>query len=186
MLGCYDFCAHYEWTFQWLDQTGGETAVIDYWDECISKDSQQHASKLIGEKGFAGMGEYWGHVLEEEAAGYVVTEGENVFRIDMMACPSKGFLIRNGLKQYRDYCDHCMGWVGPMLQRNGYTTYHQHNHHGQCWWEIRKKTDPNSPSGPAELSGTNDVRVRPDWKGGDEPLHQFEHDMGSRKSLPSP
>lgn len=159
MIGCYDFCGHYEWTFAWLEAEGGHELVLEYWDEAIRQDSQQHAAKLIESKGFAGMREYWGHVLEEEAAGYHVTEAPGVFRIDMHACPSKGFLIHNGLVQYRDYCDHCMGWIGGMLKAAGYVIDHQHNHAGQCWWEMRKQDD-EAPSPTLD----HDVTTLTNWQ----------------------
>ena len=81
MMGCYDFCGHYEWTFAWLEAQGGHDLVLDYWDEAIRKDSQRHAAELIETLGFEGMKQYWGHVLEEEAAGYNVSEAPGVFRI---------------------------------------------------------------------------------------------------------
>ena len=30
MIGCYDFCAHYEWTFAWLEKEGLGPAFIGY------------------------------------------------------------------------------------------------------------------------------------------------------------
>lgn len=164
MLGCYDFCAHYEWTFEWLREQGGEPLVRAYWDTAIAQDSQSHAAVLIGTKGVAGMKEYWGHTLAEEAAGYSCTATDHVFRIDMHECPSKGFLLRNGLKQYHDYCDHCMGWIGPVMRRAGFVVDHQHNHCGQCWWEIRPVSDATPPSEAGSLAGNDDVRLRADWK----------------------
>ena len=115
MIGVYDFCGHYDWTFEWLRKQGGEKLVRSYWDEAIHHDSQRHAALAIAQKGIAGMADYWGHTLAHEGAGYHTTATDEVFRIDMHDCPSKGFLIRNGLAQYPDYCDHCMGWIGPML-----------------------------------------------------------------------
>ena len=47
MIGVYDFCGHYDWTFEWLRQQGGEALVRQYWDEAIHRDSQRHASELI-------------------------------------------------------------------------------------------------------------------------------------------
>lgn len=164
MLGCYDFCGHYEWTFEWLRARGGAALVREYWDEAIARDSQAHAAALIAAKGIAGMKEYWGHTLAEEEAGCHCTVTDKVFRIDMHDCPSKGFLIRNGLEQYHDYCDHCMGWIGPLMKRAGYTVDHQHNHRGRCWWEIRAASDTTPPCAPGELSGEHDVRLRADWK----------------------
>lgn len=164
MIGSYDFCGHYEWTFAWLEKQGRHALVRDYWDHAISRDSQQHAEKLIGGEGIEGMKKYWHHTLEEEAADHVMTATDDVYRIDMHQCPSKGFLIRNGLDQYRDYCDHCMGWIGPLMERAGFVIDHEHNHRGQCWWELRAKADSTLPSAPGALSGKNDVRLLPNWK----------------------
>jgi hypothetical protein len=163
MLGCHDFCGHYEWTFEWLRQQGGEALVREYWDEAIHQDSQQHAAKLIHAKGIEGMKEYWGHTLADEGAEYHCAANDAVFRIDMHACPSKGFLLRNGLQQYHDYCDHCMGWIGPLLKQGGWVVDHEHNHCGQCWWELRRAQDRTPPSEPGTLGGSQDVRKRPDW-----------------------
>ena len=166
MIGCYDFCGHYEWTFGWFERTGGHALVRAYWHEAINLDSQAHARDLIKAEGFAGMLKYWGHTLTEESPelGFTITPGKDVFRIDFHQCPSRGFLLRNDLKQYRDYCDHCMGWIGPMMQKAGFVVDHEHNHRGQCWWEMRQKSDPMPPSIAGTLSGENDVRLLPGWK----------------------
>jgi len=83
----------------------------------------------------------------------------------MHDCPSKGFLVRNGLEQYPDYCDHCIGWIGPMMQDAGFVIDHEHNHRGQCWWEFRAATANDPVAAPGEVSGRHDVRLRPDWPG---------------------
>jgi hypothetical protein len=164
MLGCYDFCGHYEWTFEWLRQIGGEPLVREYWVKAIRDDSQSHAADLILKNGISGMEEYWGHTLNHEGAGYHTTSTKEVFRIDMHACPSKGFLLRNSLSQYHDYCDHCMGWIGPLLKDAGFVIDHEHNHCGQCWWEMRRDNDNSPPSSVGELSGAHDVRLDAKWE----------------------
>lgn len=163
MIGVYDFCGHYEWTFAWLEKAGGEDLLKQYWDEAIHRDSQRHASELILGKGIEGMKEYWGHTLAHEAAGYTTAATETVFRIDIHECPSKGFLIRNKLQQHGDYCDHCIGWIGPMLKRAGFTIDHEHNHCGQCWWEMRSAASRGKASAPGELEKKTDTRLRADW-----------------------
>lgn len=173
MIGCYDFIGYYDWTFEWLHQKGGEELVRAYWDEAIHCDSQTHARELIVSCGIEGMKAYWAHTLEEEAAGCTVTATERVYRIDMHECPSRGFLLRNGLQHYHDYSDHCMGWIGPLMKEAGFTIDHEHNHRGQCWWEIRRSDDPTPPSAPGELAGENDVRLRSDWDDGTTPIDRY-------------
>jgi hypothetical protein len=163
MIGCYDFCGHYEWTFEWLRQNGGEELVRAYWDEAVHEDAGKHAGQLIAAKGIEGMKEYWSPTLADEGAVSQCTATDSVFRIDMHECPSKGFLLRNGLEQYHDYCDHCIGWIGPMLRRAGFVVDHQHNHCGQCWWEIRAAADATPPSKTGTLAGERDVRLHAGW-----------------------
>lgn len=176
MLGVYDFCGHYEWTFEWLREEGGEPLVRAFWDEAICQDSQQHAAELIRSEGFEGMKKYWGHTLAEEGAAFSTTATDTLFRIDMHECPSMGFLLRNRLEQYHDYCNHCMGWMGPMMRRAGYVIDHEHDHCGHCWWEFRRADDPTPPSEPGELSKDQDVRLHPDWKAADTYRHATDPD----------
>ena len=88
MLGVYDFCGHYEWTFEWLRQQGGEPLVREYWEAAIYRDSQTHAAALILKSGIAGMKDYWAHTLEHEVAGYAITATEKVFRIFLHGLPA--------------------------------------------------------------------------------------------------
>ena len=174
MIGCYDFCGHYEWTFEWLRRQGGEDLVRKYWEQAIGGDSQTHAARLIKEKGFEGMAEYWAHTLGEKAAEYVATAANDVFRFEMHECPSKGFLLRNGLEQYHDYCDHCMGWIGPVMKEAGFHVNHEHNHCGKCWWEFRKTADQSAGSSVGTLSGASDVRLDAEWASHEAPKDVFE------------
>ena len=166
MMGCYDFCGHYEWTFDWLEQAGGRAFVREYWEEAISRDSQRHARELIEAGGFEGMAKYWGHTLAEESPdlGFSITARPGVFRIDIQDCPSKGFLLRNGLQSCPDYCDHCLGWIGPMMRDAGFVIDHEHNHLGQCWWEMLPADQGGGHSIPGMVAGKKDVRLMPAWR----------------------
>jgi len=165
MIGCYDFCGHYEWTFGWFERVGGHPLVRAYWDEAINLDSQSHARDLIKADGIPGMLKYWGHTLLEESPdlGFHISHREDVFRIDFHQCPSRGFLLRNDLKNYSDYCDHCMGWTGPMMKECGFQIDHEHNHRGQCWWEIRPAGTPGGHAPVGSVSGDKDARLLPNW-----------------------
>ena len=111
------------------------------------------------------MLKYWGHTLLEESPdlGFHISHREDVFRIDFHQCPSRGFLLRNDLKNYGDYCDHCMGWTGPMMKECGYQIDHEHNHRGQCWWEIRPAGTPGGHAPVGSVSGDKDARLLPNW-----------------------
>ena len=184
MIGCYDFCGHYEWTFEWLRQRGDHELVRAYWDEAIHRDSQRHARELILARGIAGMREYWGPTLEDEGAVCRSTVTDEVFRMDMHECPSKGFLLRNDLEQYGDYCDHCMGWIGPLMREAGFSIDHEHNHRGQCWWEIRAADSKTEPGPPGALSGAADVRLRENWESDRTDHYEHATDPDDKTTLP--
>ena len=164
MLGCYDFNGHYDWTFEWFRKLGGETLVKRYWVEAIALDSQRHAAALIMAEGFVGMKKYWEPTLEEEGGEHSMHMGSDHYRSDMLDCPSLGFLMRNNIRFYHDYCEHCAGWVHPIMEAAGFITYSEHDHCGHCRWEFRRKGDPT----PA-LTDTPNL---PGWNA--DTVHRFE------------
>lgn len=172
MIGVQDFCGHYDWTFEYLRRTYGEEAVEAYWREAIAFDSQRHAVALMQEKGLDGMEEYWGHTLTQEEAGYAITRTEEIFRIDMHRCPSKGFLLENKLEAYHDYCAHCMGWIAPAAASAGFTIDHEHNHCGQCWWELRKAGTPSDAGEARGQAGAASVERMREWAEGERHVYR--------------
>ena len=169
MIGVQDFIGVYDWTFEYINHRFGAAAVSEYWAQSIAFESQNHAYVLIRDKGLAGMAEYWGHTLDSEAAGYRAHLTADFFRIDMYACPSLGYLLRIGQACYVDYCQHCMGWIKPIMDRCGFVVDHEHNHAGQCWWEMRA-ADSTPASCAPPLRGEHDVRHLPVWQ-------QARHDL---------
>ena len=182
MIGCAEFILGYDWTFEYLRRTYGPDAVRRYWEECISVDSQGHARELIIPGGIAGMEEYWGHTLAEEEAGYTSVSADGCFRIDMYACPSQGLLKARGQECYGDYCEHCMGWIEPVLREAGFVVHHAHNHNCQCYWEIVPSGDAPPPSEPGELAGADDIRLRDRWDTGN--LHVWVASVATGRENP--
>jgi hypothetical protein len=164
MIGANDFIRYYDWTFEYLRRRYGEAAVEAYWAESIAFNSQNHANVLIRTMGLQGMAEYWGHTLDSEAAGYRTQLAEGYFRIDMYHCPSKGMLTRLGQQEYHDYCQHCMGWIRPIMDGAGFVIDHEHNHAGQCWWEMYPSGQRRPAPAAPPLRDDQDVRLRPGWR----------------------
>jgi hypothetical protein len=92
----------------------------------------------------------------------------------MRQCPSKGLLLDNDLNADEDYCDHCMGWMLPLLSKIGIeVAAHEHNHYGQCWCEMRVKGRDYQP-----LDLPIDIRKDPRWRQG------YLHRWRDNASLP--
>ncbi len=180
MLGSYDFCGHYEWTFAWLKSQGQPGLLEAYWEDAIGRDSQAHARDAIVQHGLEGMKAYWGHTMNEESPdqGYTISSEGNRFRMDIHDCPSKGFLLRNNLEQFPDYCDHCIGWIGPVMREAGYAVNHEHNHRGQCWWEMFPENDGHAKAGTETIGARYDSKRLAQWDTGETPIDRFVHAHG--------
>ena len=166
MLGCHDFCGHYDWTFHYVYRCWGQEAVRRLWGEAIGGEAQQHYSESALRAGLRGLYEQWSKTGVEESCDWTFTldEAKNVLRLDMRECPSKGFLIKNDLHAYDDYCDHCMGWMIPLLTKVGVEVIeHEHNHCGQCWVTMRMQ---DRPSQPLQIDVDVDIRNDARWKRG--------------------
>jgi len=164
MLGCHDFCGYYDWTFGYVRSRFGVKALRDLWAETIGRDSQRHYEEAGRRAGLAGLAREWNRTGIDEQCDWTFTldEDRNVLRWDMRQCPSRGYLLTHDLQASEDYCDHCMGWIIPLLARIGIeVTGHEHNHFGQCWGEM-------SVRGKAHESLDLDIDIRrdPRWKRG--------------------
>ena len=177
MLGVQDFIGYYDWTFEYLRRKYGEQAVRDYWGK-----PNPLLIHLFQEKGFDGMYEYWFHTLEMEEAGYTFDRSEDRFRIDMFDCPSKGYLIRHKLEAYHDYCEHCMGWIRPLMATTGFIIDHEHNHAGQCYWEMHRAQDRRMNPEPPPIRGVHDVRKLEHWR---QVMHHLYLDSALIEEEPS-
>lgn len=164
MLGCQDFCGYYDWTFHYIRQRFGQDAVHKFWKQSIADDAQQHYTAAGRDKGLRGLYDTWVKTGEDEKCDWTFTLDElrNNLRMDMRECPSKGFLLQNDLNTDEDYCDHCIGWIGSALDSIGaQVVSHEHNHCGQCWWEMGMKDTPHLP-----LELEIDIRNDPRWARG--------------------
>jgi hypothetical protein len=171
MLGCHDFCGYYEWTFHYLRRRFGRSGLEKYWAQAIALDSQTHYIAAAKSKGLRGLYESWSQTGVDEQCDWTVTldEAQNLVRLDMRECPSKGFLLGNRLNADEDYCDHCIGWIGPALDQAGFeVAAHEHNHCGQCWWEIRAR-DRSQPLVQIQTD------IRQDTRWGHGYIHRFLH-----------
>lgn len=164
MLGCHDFCGWYDWTFHFVRRKWGQEAVARLWAEAIGGESQRHYLEAGQRDGLKGLYHTWVKTGQDEACDWTFTldEARNVLRWDMRRCPSKGFLIAHDRHADEDYCDHCMGWMIPLLDAIGVEVWeHEHNHLGQCWGTMRRKDLPSEP-----LEVDKDIRRDPRWNTG--------------------
>lgn len=118
MIPSDHFPRFYNEVFKFLE-TQGEEALRAYWLE-ISKNQEWHTLELFKTKGLAGMYEYWSHIREEENCDLDLELFEDRLELRMNGCPSLGKVMDNDAAPMERYCDHCAGWIGPILDKTGY------------------------------------------------------------------
>jgi len=115
MIPSDHFVRFYNEVFKFLDTRNGLPAYF----EAISRKQERFCLKLFQEKGLKGCDEYWGRIKHEEN---VVNEGystEDVRYGHNIVCPSLTKIRDNDAGPFERYCDHCPGWVMPLLTKSG-------------------------------------------------------------------
>jgi hypothetical protein len=161
MIGAQNFVSYLDWTFEYLRQSFGEGAVMEFWTKSLFV--QRQAWPKLKAKGIRGAAEHWGWQLDSEEAGCTNTLTETYFRIDMFDCPSKGMLLRIDQEAYHDYCNHCIAWIKPIADDAGLVVDHEHNHCAQCWFEFRSSASKVGDAESPPIRGSFDVRLLDDW-----------------------
>ena len=118
MIPSDHFTRFYNEVFKFLE-TQGEEALEAYWLE-ISKNQERHILELIETKGLEGMHQYWSVIKEEENCDLDLTMTEDHLELHMHTCPSLTKAMDNDARPMGRYCDHCAGWIGPIMDKTGY------------------------------------------------------------------
>ncbi|MBN9025986.1 hypothetical protein [Kaistia sp. MMO-174] len=118
MIPSDHFTRFYNEVFKFLDSQG-EEALEAYW-LAISKNQERHILDLIQTQGLAGMYEYWSHIKIEENCDMDLDLDEDRLELRMNVCPSLSKVMDNDAEPMERYCDHCAGWIGPIMDKTGY------------------------------------------------------------------
>ncbi len=117
MIPSDHFVRYYNEVFKALDELGREHLVA-YWREL-----GRLQTKELGERfrtgGLQACYDYWKVIEKEENCGARVTLADDYFEFRMEACPSLGKVLDNDAAPSPLYCDHCMGWVKPVMEYAG-------------------------------------------------------------------
>lgn len=118
MIPSDHFTRFYNEVFKYLETRGQEDLEL-YWLE-ISKNQERHILELIETKGFQGMYEYWSVIKDEENCELDLQVYDEHLELHMHKCPSLTKAMDNDAVPMERYCDHCAGWIGPIMDKTGY------------------------------------------------------------------
>ena len=117
MIPSDQFVRFYNEVFKFLDAQGGG-ALEDYY-RAVSEQQERHCLALFKAEGLAGMKAYWDRIAVEENCDMTCTLHADRLEIVMRRCPSLGKAMDNDAGAFERYCDHCPGWILPLLAKAG-------------------------------------------------------------------
>ena len=118
MIPSDHFVRFYNEVFKFIVAKGGNE--IDKYYDRISKNQEYHCLSLFKEKGLRGMFEYWEHIKIEENCDMVNHLDEDCYSFEFFSCPSLSKAVDNDADPCPEYCNHCPGWILPLMTKTGF------------------------------------------------------------------
>jgi hypothetical protein len=117
MIPSDHFVRFYNEVFKALEARGHEH-LLAYWRELGELQIRELADSFRA-SGLPACYDYWQRILEEEGCQGELTLTEDYFELRMDRCPSLSKVLDNEAAASELYCDHCMGWVEPVMEAAG-------------------------------------------------------------------
>lgn len=118
MIPSDQFVRFYNEVFKFLVSKGGDE-LTKYYDR-ISKNQEYHCLDLFCSKGLQGMYEYWEHIKLEENCDMVNHLTDDCYSFEFFSCPSLSKAVDNDAGPCPEYCNHCPGWILPLMTKAGF------------------------------------------------------------------
>lgn len=114
MIPSDHFVRYYNEVFKALEEKGREHLVA-YWRE-LGRLQTKELGERFRQGGLQACCDYWRRIQEEENCNAELTLTDDYFEFRMNGCPSLGKVIDNDASPSPFYCDHCMGWIDPVME----------------------------------------------------------------------
>ena len=112
------FVRFYNEVFKFL-LAKGEDHLNRYYRR-VSANQEYHCLELFKQKGLQGMYEYWEHIRIEENCDLTHSVSDDCYSFSFKKCPSLEKVIDNDSSPCMKYCDHCPGWILPLMTKCGF------------------------------------------------------------------
>jgi hypothetical protein len=117
MIPSGHFVRFYNEVFKTLADRGHDDLVA-YWRELGRLQTRVLAAALRS-GGLVACRDYWARIVDEEDCQADLVLTDDYFELRMRRCPSLSKALDNDATPCRLYCDHCMGWVQPVMEAAG-------------------------------------------------------------------
>ena len=121
MIPSDHFVRFYNEVFKYIIKQGpGE---IEKYYARVTKNQEYHCLKLF-KSGLQGMFDYWEHIRIEENCDMVNHLTDDCYSFEFFSCPSLSKVVDNDAEPCPQYCNHCPGWILPLMSKVGvYAVY---------------------------------------------------------------
>ncbi len=117
MIPSDHFVRFYNEVFKALEEKGRKH-LESYWKELGRVQTMELAEKFR-QGGLRACYDYWMRIRDEENCQGHLTLTDSYFEFRMDCCPSLSKVLDNDAEPCRLYCDHCMGWIQPVMEAAG-------------------------------------------------------------------
>ncbi len=117
MIPSDHFVRFYNEVFKALERLGPQHLVA-YWRE-LGRVQSLELADAFRRGGLKACHDYWQRILEEENCEGTLTLTDTYFEFRMRRCPSLSKVLDNDATPCGHYCDHCMGWIQPVMETTG-------------------------------------------------------------------
>jgi hypothetical protein len=117
MIPSDHFVRFYNEVFKALDRKG-RRHLVAYWRELGKLQSRELVDRFRA-GGIRACYEYWRRVCVEENCKAALKLTKDYFEFRMKRCPSLAKVLDNDARPCALYCDHCMGWMEPVMKAAG-------------------------------------------------------------------
>lgn len=131
MIPSDHFVRFYNEVFKALNELGHEHLEA-YWRE-LGKLQTLELGEAFRDGGLEACHAYWARIVEEENCEADLDLTEDYFEFRMRKCPSLSKVLDNDATPFSLYCDHCMGWIQPVMEASGL--------HGV--FDMKSRTEPH-------------------------------------------
>lgn len=117
MIPSDHFVRFYNEVFKALMELG-EEHIKSYWRE-LGRLQSMELAESFRKGGLQAAHDYWGRIKREENCEAELELTDDYFEFRMKRCPSLSKVLDNDAAPCELYCDHCMGWVEPVMDAAG-------------------------------------------------------------------
>ena len=117
MIPSDHFVRYYNEVFKALEEQGIEH-LAKYWDG-LGELQKVELTERFRTGRLQACYDYWARILKEENCVGRLSLTDDYFEFCMDRCPSLSKVLDNDAAACKFYCDHCMGWIRPVMDAAG-------------------------------------------------------------------